>query len=90
MGERLYYTDSFGSILPILHSSIHYKFPDSCSSSDKMRWKCRGIFITRGTILFSRIVTSENNFSIVSLRFYEFVYFQKIERKISAVTFEYL
>lgn len=37
VGERLYYTDSFGSILPTLHSSIHYKFPDSSSSPDKTR-----------------------------------------------------
>lgn len=72
VGERLYHTDS---ILPILHSSIHYKFPDSCSSSDKTRWKSRNIYnaIRSLTILvnvelsFDRIVAYFTN-SYISKR----------------------
>lgn len=77
VGERLYYTDSFGSILPTLHSSIHYKFPDSSSSPDKTRGGdgSRGIFITRRTSILC---------PIDSLQFHQFVYFATNEsRKVS-------
>lgn len=76
VGERLYYTDSFGSILPTLHSSIHYKFPDSCSIRREavVEVECRGIFVMRRTSILCPIVND-------SLQFHQFVYFATNESR---------